>query len=48
MQQSILYVGLDVDATQDHGSARSHETGAVLNVLSPLGRVKAPAFRRQL
>ena len=31
MKQRILYVGLDVDDTQYHGSALSQETGEVLN-----------------
>ena len=29
MQQNILYVGLDVDDTQYHGSAFNKDTGAV-------------------
>jgi transposase len=32
MQQRILYVGLDVDDTQYHGSALSQDTGEILHV----------------
>jgi len=31
MQQNILYVGLDVDDTQYHGSACNKETGEVID-----------------
>ena len=31
MKQTILYVGLDVDDTQYHGSAFDQHTGAVLD-----------------
>ena len=32
MKPRVLYVGLDVDDTQYHGSALSQETGEVLHV----------------